>query len=167
MARAAVLALSLGHDPVLDAHELADARLRVASDVARGPDARRARPHQGVDDDAVVDAQAGRLGERDARPHADAHDDEVGREHLAASELDLAGADGPRARRRWNCTPCSSCTLLTSAAQRLAEDPSQRKRVAADHVHLEAALAQRRGDLEADEARADDDRACASRPPPR
>ena len=46
-----------------------------------------------VHDDAAIDREAGLFGERQARPHADAGDDEVGVERAAALERDALAVD--------------------------------------------------------------------------
>ena len=73
------------------------ARVGEARDVARGPHAGRAGPQPLVDDDAAVDRQPRRLGERDRRPDADAQHDEVGGEPRRRREHDGVRLD---ARRR-------------------------------------------------------------------
>ena len=57
---------------------LAGMRVGPARDVAGGVDAGRARLQKGIDDHAAVDREARLLGQRQARPHADADDDEIG-----------------------------------------------------------------------------------------
>ena len=74
---------------------LAVERVLDVRDVAGGEHVRRARPQQLVDEDAVVDGEAGLLGEARARLHADADDDEVAVERLpvgGAHALDRARA---------------------------------------------------------------------------
>src|SRR6185295_19334488 len=80
------LALALGDDPVLDADALAAVRIGPARDVAGGVEAGRAGLEVFVDREALVGGEAGRLGQRQRRAHADADDDEVGGERRAAAQ---------------------------------------------------------------------------------
>ena len=74
--------------PVLDADPLAVEGVVGVGDVAGGEHAGRAGPQVLVDEDAVVDREAGLGGELGARLHADTDDHEVALEHAA-----VAGAD--------------------------------------------------------------------------
>ena len=112
-----------------------------------------------VDEDAVVrrvsPAACASAGTRD---DADAHHDEIGGETRAVVELDLAARRSPSACcPRWKRTPCASCRLPDERADLVAQDAGERDRLRPDDVHLEPALPQRRGRLEADEAGADHD----------
>ena len=93
MASKRAMTLTLGEDPMLDPHELAQSNLWVPGNVSRGEYARRARSHQGVDDHTILHAQAGRLGQRRARADAHTHHDEISCDDLAALQLDLIPAD--------------------------------------------------------------------------
>ena len=88
------LALALGDHPVLDADRLAAVRIGPAGDVAGGEDARRAGLEKRVDHDAAIDGEPRLLGKLEPRPHADAHDDEIGLERAAALQLHLLAVDG-------------------------------------------------------------------------
>src|SRR5207244_6136270 len=88
-----------------------------ARDVARGIYAGRAGLEILVHHDAAVDLQSGLLGERKARPHADADHDEVGRERRAALELDLLAVD----RGRGVLEMKDDAVLLVDAAHEVAE----------------------------------------------
>ena len=87
--------------PVLDADPLAVEGVVGVGDVAGGEDAGRAGLQVLVDEDPVVDGEAGLRGELGARLHADADDDEV-----AVERAPVAGADAldracrPRRPRR-------------------------------------------------------------------
>ena len=78
---------------MLDAHSLAVERMVGVGDVAGGEHAGRGGPQVLVDQDPVVDLQAGVGSEPSPRLHADADDDEV-----ALDDTTVAGAhalDGP------------------------------------------------------------------------
>src|SRR5690606_17350378 len=72
------LALSLRNDPVFYARRIAVASVRPPRDVAGGEHAGSARFEETVDQDAVVDAKAGRFRDSDARAHAHTDHHEVG-----------------------------------------------------------------------------------------
>src|SRR4051812_31030726 len=91
------LTLTLGHDPVLDADVLARVRIRPARNIARCEDSALARFEILVNDDAMVQGEAGRLGQRNCWPDADAHDDQIGVERAAAAEADGSSVDGGNA----------------------------------------------------------------------
>ena len=120
-----------------------------------------------VDDDAAIEREAGLLGERQARPHADADDDEIGLERAAALQRDALAVD----RRDGVLEMEDDAVLLVQRAHEVAElrpeDALQRPLLGRDDMDLELARAQRGRDLEADEARADHDgaarAACAAR----
>ena len=86
------LPLALRDHPVLDADALARVRIGPSGDVAGGKDACGAGLEELVDDDASVERQAGLLGERRRRTHADAHDDEVGVDRSAAAQRTVVPA---------------------------------------------------------------------------
>ena len=157
MLRAAICPWRSATDPVLDADRspVCGSGQRAMSPAAKTPGALVSQIL--VDDDAAVDREPRLLRQRHGGPHADAHDDEVGRERLAARERDAARVD----RRRGLAEVEDDAVLLVQraheVAERGAEDALQRPRLGRDDVHLEVARAQRRGHLEADEARADDD----------
>src|SRR5262249_46586244 len=71
------LPLTFGDPPVLDAYPLAGPGIRPARDVSCREDTRRARLEEFVHEDAAIEREAGFLGERRRRLHADAHHDEV------------------------------------------------------------------------------------------
>src|SRR5262245_59935956 len=66
------LALSLGHNPMLDSKALAGVDIRPPRYVTRGEDSRCARLKVFVHDDAAVDLQTGALRQLDPRANADA-----------------------------------------------------------------------------------------------
>ena len=97
----------------------------------------------------------GLLGERQARPHADADDDEIGLEHAAALQRRALAVD------RGHGVPemKDDAVLLMQRADEIAHLRAQhalhRPLLRRDDMDLDLARAQRRRDLEADEARAD------------
>ena len=92
-----------------------------------------------------------------ARPHADAHGDEVGSQPLPGGERHAAGIDrgGGRAEVK------DHAVLFVDGADHVAErrphDAFQRPRLGRDDVHRQAAGPQRGGHFQADEAGADHD----------
>src|SRR6266567_3527331 len=71
------LALTFGNHPVLDADPITRMPIGPACNVARGKHAGRARFEVRIDGNAAVDGEARLLGQRDRRPHADAHHHEI------------------------------------------------------------------------------------------
>ena len=134
-------------------------RIGPARDVAGGKDAGHAGLETGIDGDAAVDRQSRLLGQREARAHADADHDQVGLERAAALQRGALAVD----RGDGVAEMEDDAVLLVQRAHEVAElgaeDALHRPRLGRDHMHLDVAGAQRRGDLEADEARADHDRA--------
>ena len=63
---------------MLDADGLAGMRIGPARDIAGGIDAGNAGFAVSIHDDATIDGEAGLLGQRQTRPHADADHHEVG-----------------------------------------------------------------------------------------
>ena len=124
-------------------------------DVAGREDPRRAGFEKLVDRDAAIDLQAGPLGKVDARPHADADDDEISRELCAAFERDLIAFD---CRGRVIEVKHDAMVLVQSAnevAEFRTEHALKRPALRRHHMDLDLARPQRGRDLEADEARAD------------
>ena len=162
------LALALGHHPVLDANVLAGVRIGPARDIARGVDAgRRWFRGYAFDDDAAIDREAGLLGQRQARPHADADDHEIGLEHAAALQRRALAVD----RGHGIAEMEDDAVLLVQRADEVAhlrpEHALHRPLLRRHDMDLDVARAQRGRDLEPDEARADHDRARARRRPMR
>jgi hypothetical protein len=85
-------ALTSGVGPVLDANVSTQARTICLRDVAGGEDVRIGRAQMLVDDDSVVDLEAGLCSELGTRGDADANDDHVG--------VDLGAVTQPDAGRR-------------------------------------------------------------------
>ena len=152
---------ALRDGPVLDAHALARLAVRVARDVAGREDARRA---------GLRGARRRRRRDRSSSPAASASPS-AGRTPMPTTTRSASSRPPPesvtarrldrrrRSRPRWKRTPCSSWTPRRNAP---TSGPSTRASgygVGRDDVDLDAARAQRRRRLEADEARADDDRA--------
>src|SRR5215208_240857 len=80
------LPLPLGDDPVLDADALPAPRVGVPCDVACGEDPRCARLEVLVDEHATLYREAGPGGQLVVRAHADARDDQIGKDPLPAAE---------------------------------------------------------------------------------
>ena len=126
--------------------------IRPARDVARRVNVRRARLQIFVHAHAAVDLEARALGERRARPHPDADDDEIGVERLAAFQPNPHAVD----RRRLLLHVKDDAVLLVQDAHELrnlgTEYPLERRAFRRSHVHLDLARAQRRRRFEPDEA---------------
>ena len=154
------LPLPLRDHPVFDADRAAAARIGPACDVARREDPRCTGLQKLRDRHAAIDRKAGLLGERQPRPHADAGDNEVRRDRPAAFKGHLARVD----RSRSILEVEDDAVLLVQAAHEVshlrAEHALHRPLVRRHDVHLDPTRAQRCGDFQTDEARADDD--CAS-----
>ena len=142
---------------MLDANALAGVRIGPARDVAGGVDARRARLEQFVHDDAAIHRQARLLGELEPRPDADADDDEIGREPRAVVEHDRVALDALRFAAEMEHDALLLVQRSNERAEVVAEHALERKLLRRDDVDVDLARAQRRRDLEADEARADHD----------
>src|SRR5258708_21899403 len=102
------LALALGHHPVLDPQILAGVAIGPPRDVAGGKDARDAGLEIFVHGHASIGLESRTLGELDSRPHADADNDEVGRQCRPLLSLTLPASIAVAVSSRWNTTPCSS-----------------------------------------------------------
>src|SRR5579872_6047213 len=87
------LALPLGHHPMLDANLPARVRIGPARAVARREDAGRAGFEIIVHRDAAIDREPSALGQSKTRPHADAHDNEIGLDRGARLQLRLLAFD--------------------------------------------------------------------------
>src|SRR5262249_16608666 len=91
------LTLPLGHDPMLDPQILAGMGIGPPRDVAGGKDCGHGGLKVFIHCDAAIDLETGALSQLDARPHANADDDDVGRQCRAAFKPDVLGID--RCRR--------------------------------------------------------------------
>ena len=119
-----------------------------------------------VGDDAVVDVDAGALGETGVRGDADADDDRVGRQPCRpTSSRRRSPTSSPSMRStpspKRNSTPCAAVQVGEPAADLLPHDPEQRRGLRLDDGDAAARVAGGRGHLEADPAGTDDDDAGA------
>src|SRR5262249_59113565 len=105
---------------------------------------------------AAVHAQTGALRERDLRPHADPQDDEGGVGPRAALEPGRASLDADDRLAEMEDYAVLLVDPANEAAHLGTHHLFERLRLGRDHVHRQPARAQRRGDLEPDEARTDD-----------
>src|ERR1019366_3859700 len=151
-----MLALAFGVDPVLDADDLAGVGVGEAGDVTDGIDivGRGAQP--AVDHDAVVDLQAGGLGQRRARPDPGAGDDEVGLDRLAIVEAELAVLIALHLAAEMEHHALRLVKAADPLANLVAEHAGQRNGLGRHNMHLQAQVSQRGRHLQPDEARADD-----------
>src|SRR5262249_11907430 len=153
------LTLPLGHDPMLDPQILAGMGIGPPRDVAGGKDSRHAGFKVFIHRDAAIDLETGALSQLDSRPNPNADDDKVGRQCRAVFELDVPTID--RCRRLLEME--YDAVLLVNRAYEIAkfapEHAFQRPALRRHDMNLDLARPQRGGNLEADEACADHDRA--------
>src|SRR5205823_4695810 len=136
-------------------------RIPRVRDVAGGEHVRNRGPKLLVDENAVIDLEAGVAGQVGARRDADPHDGEVA--------VDRAGAGRAHARdhavaferlhalAEQQLDAALRMHIAIEAADLGAEDPLVRKLERVDHRDVEAALPGGGSELAADPARADDD----------
>ena len=147
------LTLTLGNDPVLDANSFAAVGVWPACDIASGEDAGRTRLQVLVHCDSAVQGEASLFGERCRRPDTDAHDEKIGVECGTSAQLHRPAIDG-----RHGLTEVKDDTLLLMQSSHepayfRAHDALEGRALRRDDVDRNAARAQRRSNLEADEAR--------------
>ena len=159
------LALSFGNDPMLDTNRRTTTTVRPARDVAGSVHALRARFEILVDDHTVVDAQSGILRQLQSRPDADADDDEIRGQALAATESDRVARNGFGGLAKMEHDAVLLVQRLDEFAEIAPHDALQRRRLGGDDVDraIRVASAERRGHLETDEAGAEhDDLLCSA-----
>ena len=167
MLRAQYLPVTLGDRPVLDAGSLSPvcgSGHRAMSPAAKT--ALCARLEVLVDEDATVHGQSGSFGQGHGRSHAGADDHQIGLDDVASRQGHAARVDGgyasaPGGRRR----RAPSCFARMDVAQLGAQHAPQWVCVGGDDMRLDAARAQRCGDLEADEASSQGHRAAGGSQP--
>ena len=112
-----------------------------------------------VDDDAAIERETGLFGQRQARPHADADDEEIRLQHGAAPERRALAVDGDDGVAEMK----DHAVVLMQRAHEIAhfrpKHTLHRALLRRDHVDLDIARPQRRRCLQADETRADHNRA--------
>ena len=147
-------ALVEGVGPVLDAQVTAVVGVPGGSDVARGVHAGRAGLQLLVDDDAVVDLQAGRDGQLDSGGDPDADDDDIGVLDVAVAQDDVLDGVGAAQLGDSGPQPQLHAVVGVQAAEHLtdlvAQDAVQGRRGGVDEDDLGAHLSSGRGDLRAD-----------------
>ena len=115
-----------------------------------------------IDGDAVVDRQPGRFGQVGHRHRADADDDEIGVDRLAVRRAGSRALSPPvvdRLRSDWpqtSSTPSASMAPLDDRGDLGRHAAHQDARLRLDDGDLRAALAGAGGELQPDEAAADD-----------
>ena len=139
----------------------AEPHVGVGGSVAGGVDVLGAGPHRGVDDDAVVDLEAGGLGEAGARDDADPDDGQVGLDLGAVLEPDrnavLAGVTAVE-RAVDDLDAVVGQGVGDAAREPLGEEPLLHEVLGQHHRDLHVVLDQRRRHLGADVAAAHHDR---------
>jgi hypothetical protein len=152
------LALSLRDDPVLDANGAAMPDVGIAGDVARGEDAGGAGLEVLVDHHASLRREPRTLGQLSARVNTDAGDDDLRGDLRTVVEGHRFGVDPVDGVPEMKDDAMRFVQTPDEVAELRPQHPLQRPLLGRDDVHLEPARAQRRGDLEPDEAPPDDDR---------
>ena len=114
-----------------------------------------------VDEDAVADIEAGILGQFEIGKHADADDDEVGRDRRAGQGLDRDDAaplpdDAADGGVEADVGAPAAVKIEEMIGDRRGDDAAHQPRSRLEHGNSLAEVARRGGDLEADEAAADD-----------
>ena len=147
---------------VLDAHELASERPRgEARNVAGGEHVLTAAgTAELVDHDPVVDRKPGRLGELGRRHDPEPGHDAVGVDCAAAAEAHGAVLDALDQLARQHLDAALAVVARDVVGKLRREEARADPLLGEDHRHRAAAPGERRGDLGADEAAADDDEAC-------
>ena len=132
-------------------------RIGPARDVAGRIDSGNAGFEKLIHRHAAIDRKAGLFGQRQARPHADADDDEIGLQHAAALQRRALAVD----RGHGVAEMKDDAVLLMQGADEIAHLRPQhalhRPRLRRHDMDLDLARAQRRRDLKADETGADHD----------
>ena len=145
---------------MLDSDVFAAVRIWPARNVAGREDPRRARFEKGVHDDATVKAQPRRFGKPDPRTHADAGDDEI-RLSMCSPLFEFHRAAVNVARLVLEME--NDAVLLMQGADEVAhlraKYPLHGSFVRRHDMNFDVTGAQRRRNLEADEAGAQHDRA--------
>ena len=150
-----MLSLALGVHPVFDPDQLTGVEIGKTGDVAHRVDAGGLGPKPPIDKDSVVDLQAGRLGQRRARPHPGSRDDKIGVEGFAGIQGQASAVIGGRFSAEVEHHAVLLVEGLHPPAERLSHDLLQRNRFRRDDRHLESAMPKRRGHFQTDEACAD------------
>src|SRR5262249_48553679 len=147
--------------PVLDPTASAKEGIDEARDVAGGINVWDCGPKPVVDGDPVVDLDTAARKERELGSHADADDGKAWAEDAARVQLDRVESR-PAAERPHLVAPKDVDAALTVEGDQVLRDLRrshlrEQIGVTAQEAHVEAEIRQRRGDLHADEAAADDD----------
>ena len=147
--------------PVLDADVFAEYRVEGVGDVAGGEDVRVARTQARVDEDAVVDGQAGGLSQVGVRDHAHRHQDDIGRNDRVIRQSDAGRSSILRGDLGDRCPQAHFHVMLAvEPGEHLGDlrpEHSQQRQVGRlDDSDIESGLACGGGDFHADPAGSDD-----------
>ena len=152
-------ALVEGVGPVLDTQVAAEVGVPGGGDITGGEHVGGARAQLFVDDDAVVDIEAGGGGELDPRHDTDTDDDEIGGLHVAVAQHHLfhggAAAQLGDARLHPQAHAVVGVQLAEHGADLVAEDALEGHRERVDEDDLGAQLSRRGTDLRPDPTGAD------------
>src|SRR6202021_102992 len=153
------LPLTFGDDPVFDPDVFAGMRIGPARDVARGVDSGDAGFEVCAYGDTTIERKAGLFGQRQARADADANDDHICLQHVAALERSALAVDRDHGIPEMK----DDAVLLVQGAHEIAHAGPQhalhRPLLGGYDVNLDIARSQCSRGFEADKAGADHDRA--------
>src|SRR5262249_24326372 len=152
------LTLTLRHYPVLDTYA-ARARIWPAGDIAGGKNSRHVRLQIFVDQKSVIRRNPRLFRERGVWPNADTNNHEVAIQNRSVIESHVSVLYDCRRSPQVKLYAVRLVSLVNHLAQFGSKNFLQRQRSFSDNCDFEFALAQRCCDFQADEARADHDRA--------
>ena len=131
-----------------------------ARHVAGRKHARGARFEVLVDADAAIDRETGLFGECDGRTHADAEHQKVGVDRRTVAQRHCSSIDLRDRAAKMKDDAVFFVNAANDTADLRSHDARERLGLRRDDVHVELAGAERRGNFQTDEARADDHDGC-------
>src|SRR5690606_9837908 len=151
------LTLALCDHPVLHPDAASCPCIMPARDVARGVDAGIRRAEVLIDENPVVDGQAGTFGKPCVRLYAHTHDHEISRELLAVIQHHGRGIDARDRAAETEADAARGMQVSQEGTQSRTQRALDGYPVRSDHGDIQTALPQRGGDFHPDEARSGDD----------
>ena len=153
------LPLPLGDHPVLDTDALARDGIGPTRDVPRCVNTWRARFHEFIHSDALVDGKPSLFSEREARAHADSNPHQIGIERPATLEGHAFSFDCADGILEMEFHAMLFMQRADEIAELGPEHAFERTLLRRYDVNFDLASAQSSGGFEADETRTDDHRA--------